>query len=182
VKADSNYLIEFCENFCKILEKFANYIVVSGFFVICSGRSRGTEDIDIIMESIEFESFKKLFAELQKHDFTCLQSSNPQEVYDYLTALVPIRIIHAQNLIPNIELKFVKDALDRYQMSTRKIFESINQHIYFSSVEANIAFKEVLLKSPKDLDDAKHLRIIYAEIISEAEIDKFKQMIKKHRL
>ncbi len=179
---DSNYLIEFCQSFCKILEKFAKYIVVSGFFVICSGRSRGTEDIDIIMESIEYESFIELFAELQKNNFTCLQSSDPREIYKYLIEAMPIRILREEKLIPNIELKFVKDVLDEYQMKTRKIVEFIDRNIYFSSVEANIAFKEELLKSPKDLDDAKHLRITYYEIINEEEIEKLKEMIRKYRL
>ena len=38
----------------------------------------------------------------------------------------------------------------------------------------NIAFKEELLRSEKDMDDAKHLRIIYSDVLDENEITKIK--------
>lgn len=47
--------------------------------------------------------------------------------------------------------------------------------IYFSSIEMNIAFKEELLKSEKDLDDAKHLRIVYGSKVNNLEIEKIKK-------
>ncbi len=46
----------------------------------------------------------------------------------------------------------------------------------------NIAFKEELLKSEKDIDDAKHLRIIYSDILDEKEITKIKAEIRRLRL
>ena len=54
--------------------------------------------------------------------------------------------------------------------------------IYFSSIEMNIAFKEELLKSDKDLDDSKHLRIVYGDKINSSEIEKIKKMIRRLRL
>ena len=39
----------------------------------------------------------------------------------------------------------------------------------------NIVFKEELLKSPKDIEDAKHLRIIYKDKISETLINDIKK-------
>jgi len=102
---DSNYLIEFCQSFCKILEKFAKYIVVSGFLVICSGRSRGTEDIDIIMEVIDYETFVKMYEDLRKNHFSCIQTSDPHEIYHkYLIEKIPVRFIKNRDFIPNIEL------------------------------------------------------------------------------
>ena len=50
------------------------------------------------------------------------------------------------------------------------------------NVDVNIAFKEELLKSPKDLEDAKHLRIVYSEKVNEEEINNVKELIKKLRL
>jgi len=55
-------------------------------------------------------------------------------------------------------------------------------NIYFSSIESNIAFKEELLKSPKDLDDARHLRIIYEGKINEDKISEIKKKRKKIRM
>ena len=39
-----------------------------------------------------------------------------------------------------------------------------------------------LLKSPKDMEDARYLRIVYKETIDEREIDIIKKMIKRLRL
>jgi hypothetical protein len=46
----------------------------------------------------------------------------------------------------------------------------------------NIAFKENYLKSKKDLEDARHLRIVYEELINEEEIINIKRMIMESRL
>ena len=53
VVKDRNILDKFCIDFCSILDKHVKYIVVSGFVVIASGRTRGTEDIDVIIEKID---------------------------------------------------------------------------------------------------------------------------------
>jgi hypothetical protein len=46
----------------------------------------------------------------------------------------------------------------------------------------NIAFKEEFLKSEKDIDDAKHLRIIYSDVLDANEIKKIKVEIRRLRL
>ncbi|MDD1778510.1 MAG: hypothetical protein LUQ65_10115 [Candidatus Helarchaeota archaeon] len=178
-----NKLADLCLRFCNVIEKYVKYIVVSGFFTIVSGRSRATEDIDIIIEQFNSDQFLKMHDDLVKNGFSCLQTSIPSEIYDsYLTAFLPVRYIYSKNIIPNIELKFAKDELDHYQIATRKKIEFTELDVYFSSVEANIAFKEELLKSPKDLGDAKFLRIVYQKDINENEISNFKKMIRKYRL
>lgn len=178
-----NKLAELCLRFCNVIEKYVKYIVVSGFFAIVSGRSRATEDIDIIIEQINSDQFLEMHNDLVKNEYSCLQSSNPSEIYgDYLKAFLPVRYMHSNKIIPNIELKFAKDELDYYQIATRKKIEFTELDVYFSSVEANIAFKEELLKSPKDLDDAKFLRKVYQKEINEKEIDNLKKMIRTYRL
>ena len=156
---------------------------MSGFFAIVSGRSRATEDIDIIIEQLNSEQFLEMHNDLIKNEFSCLQSSNPSEIYDsYLKAFLPVRYMHSNKVIPNIELKFAKDELDYYQISTRKKIAFTELDVYFSSIEANIAFKEELLKSPKDLEDAKFLKIVYQKELNEKEIDNLKKMIRKYRV
>ena len=80
-----------------------------------------------------------------------------------------------------MEIKFVKDELDEEQLKNRQRLPLTGLNIYFSSIESNIAFKEELLKSPKDLDDARHLRIIYEGKINEDKISEIKKKIKKRR-
>ncbi|HIH05367.1 TPA: hypothetical protein HA281_00255 [Candidatus Woesearchaeota archaeon] len=57
-----NLLDAFTEDFCAVVERHAKYIIVSGFVAISSGRPRGTEDIDMIVERLPPEKFRALHA------------------------------------------------------------------------------------------------------------------------
>lgn len=180
---DRNILDDFALRFCKIAEKHVKYIVVSGFVAISHGRRRTTEDIDMIIEKMNFDEFKNFHDELINNGFICMQSSKVEDVYDYLMKADSVRYVEGEDLHPpEMEVKFVKDELDELQMTTRKKFEFTGLDIWFSSIEFNIAFKEELLKAPKDMEDAKHLRIIYKDEIDENFIDKIKDKIKRLRM
>jgi hypothetical protein len=57
--SDRNVLDRFALNFCGIVDKHSKYIVVSGFVAIAHGRTRSTEDIDMIIERLSFDRFMK---------------------------------------------------------------------------------------------------------------------------
>ena len=180
--SDRNILDLFCEDFCSIVENHGKYIVVSGFLVIASGRTRGTEDIDMIVERMNFDEFKKLFTDLFQANFVCMQSNNPQEVFDYLQENIPVRFTRRNEELPEMEVKFAKDILDAYQLQHRVKLKLTGLDVWFSTINMNVAFKEELLKSPKDLEDARHLRKVYTEMINEDEINEIKKLIKRYRL
>jgi len=182
---DRTILDKFAEDFCKITEKYARYIVCSGFVSIAHGRSRGTEDIDMIIERIPAEKFIEFHRELVDKGFMCVQSEDPMVIYnEYLSRGNSIRyVLRSEDMFPpEMEVKFPKDELDEEQLAKRVKFPFTKLDIYFSSIESNIAFKEELLKSDKDIEDAKHLRFIYKEKIDEKEIDWIKGEIKRLRL
>jgi hypothetical protein len=111
-----------------------------------------------------------------------MQIESPEELYEeYLLDKLSLRYIKKDQPLPEMEIKIEADALDSYQFKTKTKLDLTGLDIWFSSVEMNIAFKEELLKSQKDLEDAKHLRIVYSEQINENEIVKIKQMINKYR-
>lgn len=180
--SDRNILDKFCEDFCAIVEKHCKYIVVSGFQAIASGRTRGTEDIDLIMEKIDERRWKDLFQDLGKNNFVCMQTSSAAEAYEYLRDNTSIRFTRHGALLPEMEVKFAKDLLDNLQIKSRVKLPLTGLNVWFGEVNINIAFKEELLKSTKDLEDARHLRIVYEELINEEEIKNFKTLIKKYRL
>lgn len=181
--SDRNILDNVCTKFCKILEKHCKYIVVSGFVAISSGRTRGTEDIDIIIEKLPCERFIILHKDLIKNEFSCMQGETPKDLYnDYLKENTSIRYTYKNLILPEMELKMAKDELDEYQMNTRTKLPMTGLDVWFGSINYNIAFKEELLKSDKDIEDAKHLRIVYSNSINEDEINKIKRMIKRLRL
>ena len=180
--SDRNILDEFCINFCKILEKHCKYIVVSGFVAISSGRTRGTEDIDVIIEKLPLERFIILHNDLIKNGFVCMQTEDVKSIYkDYLNDNLSVRYTFKDKMLPEMEIKFAKDELDNYQLKNRIKLELTGLDIWFGSIEINIAFKEELLKSEKDLEDARHLRIVYSDKINEDEINNVKKLIRRYR-
>jgi len=52
---DRTILDQFVIDFASIVEKYAKYIVVSGFVALAHGRSRATEDIDMIIERLDMQ-------------------------------------------------------------------------------------------------------------------------------
>lgn len=174
-------LDKFAEDFCRIVEKHCMYIICSGFVAIAHGRSRGTEDIDMIIERIPREKFVELHKDLIKEDFIAIQSDNPQSLYeDYLKKGSSVRYVWKSEgfFPPEMEVHFSKDKLDDEQIEDRMKLPLTKLNVYFSSVESNIAFKEEYLGTGKDLEDAKHLRIIYKGKIDENKIKEIKQKIK----
>ncbi|MBS3079135.1 hypothetical protein J4218_03365 [Candidatus Pacearchaeota archaeon] len=182
---DKTILDKFVEDFCNIINNHVKYIVCSGFVAISHGRSRGTEDIDMIIEVISKEKFIKLHEDLIKNGFICIQSDNPEDIYSrYLDKGDSIRYVWDKEgyFPPEMEIKFAKDELDLEQLRTRTKLPLTGLDIYFSSIEDNIAFKEEWLKSDKDMEDAKHLRIIYEDSIDENKIKNIKEKIRRFRM
>ncbi|OIO40970.1 hypothetical protein AUJ62_03590 [Candidatus Pacearchaeota archaeon CG1_02_32_21] len=174
-------LDRFALDFVKIIEKHCKYIIVSGFVAIAHGRSRGTEDIDMIIERVSRDKFAKLHNDLVKNGFECMQSEDSDVVYEYLINKTSVRYTYKEEFLPEMEIKFAKDEIDDFQLKTRKKLPLTGLDVYFSSIEMNIAFKEEYLRSDKDLEDARHLRIVYKGKINENEINEIKKMIKKVR-
>lgn len=173
----------FAEDFVDVVEKHAKYVIVSGFVAIAHGRSRGTEDVDMIIERIGIDAFTKMHDDLLRDGFECIQSENPEIIYDdYLKDKTSVRYVRKGHFLPEMELKLARDELDDYQIGTRKKLPLTGLNLYFSSIEMNIAFKEELLKSEKDIDDANHLRIIYSDVLDENEIINIKAEIRRLRL
>ena len=180
---DRNILEKFAQQFCDIVDKYCKYIVVSGFVAIASGRTRATEDIDMIVEKIPFEKFKALHDDLDNAGFHCLQSTKVQDIYDYLDNGDGVRYVRKGTFLPpEMEIHFPKDELDKLQLSQRQKLDFVDVDIWFSSIDTNIAFKEELLKSAKDMEDARHLRLIYKDQISEENINRIKSMIRRFRM
>lgn len=178
---DRNILDDFCVRFCTLLEKHCTYAVVSGFLAIASGRARGTEDIDIIVERLSPERFTQLHDDLVRRGFVCMQSDEPRVIYGYLMDKTSVRYTDKTIPLPEMEIKFARDVIDDYQLQHRVRLPMTQLQVWFASVESTIAFKEEYLKSDKDIEDAQHLRAVYAGEISEDEISHIKKLIRRHR-
>src|SRR3989344_1689044 len=177
---DRNTLDRFTEDLCAVINKHARYIIVSGFVAIASGRARATEDVDMILERVSKERLIKMHEDLDKSGFECMQSSNPDEVFEYLDKGDNVRYTRKENKMfpPEMDIHFAKDELDDLQLKERQKIAFTGLDVWFSSIDFNIAFKEELLRSEKDIEDAEHLRRIFEGKFSDEKINKIKSMIK----
>ncbi|MBA3063896.1 hypothetical protein FP803_00480, partial [Candidatus Woesearchaeota archaeon] len=69
IQRDLTELDLFVKKFLNILKKHADYLIISGFVSIATGRTRGTEDVDILVPVMHKEKFSKLFNDLSQNDF-----------------------------------------------------------------------------------------------------------------
>jgi hypothetical protein len=132
------------------------YVIISGYVAILFGRSRMSEDVDIFIENISFEKFLQFWSEIEQ-SYECLNTGNSFEAYnDYLNNHHAIRIAKKGSFIPNIELKFVKNDLDRYSLENRAHIKLADKSLYLSPLELQIPYK-LFLGSEKDIEDARFL-------------------------
>lgn len=179
-----NVLVEFIKDFIKVADGLGvKYALVSGIVAILHGRSRGTEDVDLIVERLDRDAFARLHERLDSAGFECIQGNHAGDLYrNYLAENLGIRYVRKGSFVPDMELKLSKDALDEKQLRERTRLPLTGVPFYFSTIETNIAFKEELLKSPKDLEDARHLRAVYADRIEEKKVAELKRLIREYRL
>lgn len=173
-----NVLDKFVLDFIRITEKYTDYVIISGYVSILLGRSRATEDVDIFIERIPEEKFLKLYNELKENGFWCLNSEDGKEIYSYLQDNLAARFSYKGKTIPNFEVKFPKDNLDK---ETFKDFITVilpQGKLKISSLERHIAFKKYYLKSDKDIEDALHVEELFKQQLNYDKINKLKEIIK----
>jgi hypothetical protein len=167
----------FVIDFVDILTKYADYVVVSGYVSIIFGRSRGTEDIDILIKKIDMETFIKLNRELIGKQYWFLNADNPGELYGMLQDGLAVRIAVKETVIPNIELKFVKSDLDRISLREHIVVKTGEHIINISPLELQIAFK-LYLGSDKDIEDAVYLYDIFSKYLDIVKLKQYMSILK----
>jgi hypothetical protein len=173
-----NELDKLLLSFVKILEKYFEYVVVSGYVSIIFGRARATEDIDILIKFDE-KFFEKFWNEINKN-FWCLNSNKENAIETLLNG--NLRFAKKKEIIPNIELKVCKKEIDFLALNERiKVIFSKNRYVFISPIELQIAYKEEVLKSEKDIEDALHLREVFKDVIDEKKIEEYKKLIWKEK-
>ncbi len=164
--------------FIRILEKYVNYVVISGYVSILLGRTRSTEDVDIYIRYLSEDKFLELVKEIYVNDFYCLNTDNPNDMYDYLKEGLAVRFAEKGQIIPNFEVKFAKKIIDTDLFEEALEVETEAGIIKISSLERQIAFKKYYLSSVKDLEDASYVEEIARGYLNQEKIKKYKELIK----
>lgn len=166
-------LDKFVFSFVKILDaQKIKYVIVSGYVAILFGRSRATEDVDMLVEKLDFERFVKLWDELLK-SFDCLNAVSASEAYhDYLKKDSAIRFAEKESFTPNMEFKFCKVELDEFSLKNALKVILNNSALFVSPIELQIAYK-LYLGSEKDIEDAIHLWNVFKSKLDKTLLNKF---------
>lgn len=170
-------LDKFALDFIKVLRKYTKYVIISGYVSILLGRARSSEDIDIIIPPLDFMKLKQLLRDLKDNDFYCLNADKQETIHSYLKDKLAVRFAKNDTVIPNIELKFAKNKIDELTLNNIIKVRIGKKEIIISHLELQIAFKEVVLKSPKDMEDAKHIRNVAKEYLNNQLIEKYRKML-----
>lgn len=180
IKSDKklNNLDKFVLDFIQVLEKHVDYVIISGYVSIVLGRTRVTEDIDLFIKKISKEQFSRLYKDLKKHDFWCLNAEDENELFYFLNNKMAIRFSREGMPVPNFKVKFPKDELDESVFSDFITLILSKGNIKISSLERHIAFKQDYLGSNKDKEDALHIQELFKNKINHSKINKLKDLIK----
>jgi len=172
-----NELDKFVIEFLGILERYVDYVIISGYVSILLGRSRATEDVDIYIKPISFEKLFNLYQELKKNGLWCLNAEEPKEIFSYLKDGLAIRFSKEGQPIPNFEIKFPKRDVDKETFNDFITVIFPQAKIKISSLERQIAFKRYYLKSDKDIEDALHIEELFKDKIDYDKVNKLKRII-----
>lgn len=164
-------------HFVSILEKYVDYVIISGYISILFGRARATEDIDIFIKKMDKKEFPRLYKELDLEGFWCINAEKVEEVFNYLQDGLAIRFARKKTSIPNFEIKFPKRAIDEETFEDSINVSLSEGKIIISSLERQIAFKRYFLKSDKDIEDALHIEEVFKDKLDYDKINKLKKII-----
>src|SRR3989344_5981901 len=176
-KRELSELDKFVFRFIDLLEESEiDYVIVSGYVPILLGRTRATEDVDILIDKIEMRKFKDFYNSIYNSNMWILNEIKLEKAYSMLEDGLAIRIAEKNEVIPNIELKFTKEDLDDIALKTRlKVLVNDNQG-FISNIELQIAFK-FYLGTNKDTEDAMHLHELFKDKLDNKLMKKFAEKL-----
>ncbi len=79
-----NVLDIFTLDFLKVLKKFSSYVVVSGYVSILLGRSRASEDIDMLIPVMDKSQLDVLLRGIEPEEYECAKTSIVEEPLEIL--------------------------------------------------------------------------------------------------
>lgn len=178
IKREISDLDRLALDFTTVLEKHTPYVIVSGYVSILLGRARASEDIDIIIPKIAFPKLKKLVHDLKEKGFYGINEEKDSDIFEYLTEGLAVRFAKQNTMIPNIELKWAKNRID--DLALQKTISVILSQgtLRISNLELQIAFKEIMLKSLKDREDARHLQKVAEGYLDKQLLQHYKEMLR----
>jgi len=178
IDRDLSDLDLFVLEFVKIMEKYTPYTLVSGYVALLFGRSRNTEDVDMFITRLTKQQFHDFYADIKNNGFKSVLVESEEELFSMLTDNLSVRFGKGESPIPNMEVKFVRDYLDILSLQSKMKVITKQGNLYISSPELQVAYKKLVLMSPKDMEDARHLQRLFE--IPEENINKYQELFRRY--
>lgn len=155
------------------------YVIVSGYVSILTGRSRGTEDIDIILEPLDADELSALADRFERAGYWGMAMP-----LDRLPDMLPegerLRIAEDGVMIPNFEVWLASNELEREALTTSITAKIGDATVSISGIELQIAYKLQLTQaagstSGKDFEDALHLYLTLEDQLNTDRLETYVQ-------
>ena len=176
-----NNLDRFVLDLVKILEKYTDYVIVSGYVAIFFGRSRATEDIDIIIKKSDMKSFLE---EVTANGYWIINTPDIDHAIELLDDNERIRISKDGQMVPNVEIKYPEDESDSFSLKNKIKINFDGNYLFFSPLEIQIAYKLKLGQggNQKDIEDAVHLFKVFKGKIDTKKLKDFIEDLSVHSI
>ena len=175
-------LDNFAIPFASIIEKHTKYVFVSGYVSILLGRSRVSEDVDMLVPSMKENEWAGIYEDLIKHEYFCLNADSAKESYSFLTDQMGVRFAQKGKVVPNMEILFAIKKIQIIAMKTSVLVKVREHKLRISNLELQIAYKEKVLRSPKDMEDAMHLRKLMGISINLQKLNEYEELVKNETI
>ena len=147
------------------------YSVVSGYVAVLFGRSRATEDIDVITERFDEGTADELAKRLQKAGYW--GSAMPlDDLHETLADDLPVRVAEDGHRVPNVELKFASDEYDRISLDNAISIRLGGETLRVGSLEFQIAYK-LDMGAQKDYEDALYLHEVAGPNLNRTALERY---------
>jgi hypothetical protein len=165
-------LDELVLDFVAILDDMdITYTIVSGYVAILAGRTRATEDIDIVIDRLSSERTMAFADRLRKEGYW--GASMPlDELQETLSDGLRQRVAEEGQMIPNFELWFVKNEYEQAALASPLTARIGPAEINLSPLELQVAYK-LFLGSEKDFEDALHLYDVFEGHLDEDRLQRY---------
>jgi len=149
-----------------ILTSYTPYVIVSGYVAILFGRTRSTEDVDLLIPMCDVSTFLLLHDRFIELGYEFLNAEDGHGLHAILASGSGIRLSEKDAFIPNIEIKFTRNESDAYSFKNRIPLIINDRTFWIGPLEMQIAYK-LWLGSGKDIEDAIYIREISRDFIDE---------------
>lgn len=153
------------------------YVIVSGYVVILTGRSRATEDVFVILEPLTDDRVDELIDALTDHGYYGMAMPF-DEVPAMLREGERVRIAEEGQLYPNFEVWFASNDVERVALEDALTAELDDHQLQISPIELQLAYKLQLAqrlgsKQGKDFEDALHLYLTFGERLNTRALERY---------